>query len=60
MIAVFAGVIAFDLAIAWLVAGWIVAVSLAAPQIIGGVMIFRQTRRPDPYAHRGGRDDAAG
>ena len=60
MIAVFAAVIAFDLVIAWLVAGWIVAISLATPQIIGMVMIFRQLRRRNPYTHLEGRKDAAG
>jgi Flp pilus assembly protein TadB len=60
MIACFAAVIAFDLVIAWLVAGWIVAVSLATPQVLGMVMIFRQPRRPNPYKHPEGRKDAAG
>jgi hypothetical protein len=59
-LAVFAAVIAFDLVIAWLVAGWIVAISLATPQIIGMVMIFRQLRRRNPYTHLEGRKDAAG
>jgi hypothetical protein len=45
----FAAVICFDLAIASLVAGWVVAISLAAPQIIALIMILRRPLSLNPH-----------
>ena len=46
VVAFFAAVIALDLAVAWLVAGPVVAIGLAAPQIIAVTLMLRRTRAP--------------
>ena len=57
VIMILVSVIVFDLAVAWLAAGWIVALSLAAPQTMFLIAMHRRPVRLNPYESPEGRKE---